>query len=585
MFFLKNIHFINAYIFNIEPNKKYKYLEIKKYEYIYMKKTFNGKKVLRKNKTRKNKIDKNKIHKKKLVIGGDRPKINFPYTYFILTYTIIKSIGNMDVFVEYMNIQTQKCDDIANPMGKSTKHVGNVMPQNENEALILVLKYDDFLLLERDSINNLLNINFLNKILGHAKIIYYPKQKMIAIYNVCLHKLTYIETSKQFVEKTDRDRGNYGSVLFNCILTGIKFLPNEPPNDFNTLWLGIDMRNVNFSKVAWLYVSNGFFDPVLSNVTPDGTQIGFNIMGLTNNFYYVNNTSDVRIYHHEIMDLYYQYHEKYIDVSEGILSFKFYFDKSALRTLRLLPFLSFSEDKIPLGINAFESQLETSGTFYIYDSEKEKDTNTYVYKLSLEMEDDEKIKYQKGNAFNVPIEPASGRGNFHTHPFNAYKTEQVIIGPPSYPDIHAYLNYLNKDIMNNEETIKFHAVITIEGIYIFSLSKNGIKLWKGGYLANRIKSYIDRGRTDFLRSYEYPFKERKYNWDEYDIDDRVDNDRVEKEVNKYLAWFNEVNNALFEGGLLNMQFFSWKQLGQDETKIDIVYYSHIDLDDLDDPEL
>ena len=65
------------------------------------------------------------------------------------------------------------------------------------------------------------------------------------------------------------------------------------------------------------------------------------------------------------------------------------------------------------------------------------------------------------------VEAVFGRYNFHSHPGKAYKNNNVTNGWPSSTD---YVGFLQL----NHDTI-FHTVITLEGLYIISLSP----VWKG----------------------------------------------------------------------------------------------------------
>ena len=56
--------------------------------------------------------------------------------------------------------------------------------------------------------------------------------------------------------------------------------------------------------------------------------------------------------------------------------------------------------------------------------------------------------------------------NFHSHPRNAYKKYNVKLGWPSGQD---YIGFLLASI---EDGTIFHMVITIEGIYIITLTKD-----------------------------------------------------------------------------------------------------------------
>jgi hypothetical protein len=508
------------------------------------------KKSIRQKKITRRKNNK-KTKKNKTIIGGLRPKINFPYTYFIIDYN---TFGQYPELKFYLNQQTNACNNAS--LGNNNPEVNNLgyeFLNNINEICIIVLKYDDVSILNNNKNNNLLkDFNFLNKILGHAKLIHYKDESLVGIYNVCLHIYDIFRNQQDFRNqqydfifkpKIRKPGSGYGTVLFNCIYTGIF----SSKINFNKIWLGIDINNVEFKKVAWLYTSKGFSNPIYSNITPDGNEGAIYFIELTNNKRYVNNKDDALIPYHETIDLYYQI-KSFPDSKGGIFSFKFSFDKTAILSLRLMPFLSFSENKDVLGIEDFSKQRETAGRFLIYKTNDNENSVSYV--LSLETMSQQSIKYTIGKSDSVEV--IEGERVFHTHPYLNYYKNQTFIGPPSGQDFIAFLNLMT-------QPKQFSCIISIEGIYIFSLSIQGI-----------IKLiYNEFPRIDHL-SYEYPFINRFYDWNNYANDPDIQVNAVENAVKNYLKWFKELPNNL--GILFNINFIPWNQLGEN-TNVEIYYYN------------
>ncbi len=505
--------------------------------------------------------DKRKMQKRKSMSGG-RPKINFPYTYFFLEYSdFMKYSATLS---PYLIGQTNACDNIAS--GNQPEFNANSPApflSNDNEACALVLKYDVALALDNNK-NLLEDINFLNKILGHAKLINYPALRTIGIYNVCLHTFNITRNPQGIItSELKQTKPGYGSVLFNCIYTGMLLLKIS----FDKIWLGIDVNNVQFEKVAWLYASKGFREPIFSNILPDGTTLPRYFIQLTNHKIYVNNSDDATIHYHETIDLYQQIkYETTQLAAEGIFHIEFAFDKSAILSLRLMPFLSFSETKDVESIGDFNKQRETSGKFITYNSYtyKENEVNYVGYILSLEVRSDSFINYVTGESGGVtPVMSDKGEEIFHTHPFINYKQLNVLIGPPSGQDIAAFLQttltYLSKPMTKLPQ---FSGVISIEGIYIYSLSIYGIKNMIAGIIPD-----IELIKT----SYDYPFSERYYDWNTYSIEPiNVQENAVKNGVEKYLHWFNTINSQF--GNYFDVVFKPWSDINT-ETNFRIHYYN------------
>ena len=510
------------------------------------------KRITRKNK-KNNKNNKKSISKNKVMIGG-RPKISFPYTYFILSYDNFMKYYN--ILNPYLTAQTNACNNKGSGVQDIKYEYKEQIPSflNDNsEVCILVLKYDDAFNLNH-SLNFFNEPSFLNKILGHAKLKYYNNLSLLGIFNVCQHLFDIsIDTQRNIIPQLKVLKEGYGTVLFNCVKTSTSFLPF----DFNQMWLGIDINNVGFKKVAWLYTANGFEDPIFSNISPDGIILPFYTIQLSSKKYsYINNRDDASIPYLETIDLYNQIQTPL--GQEGIFKFKFNFDKSAILSLRLMPFISFSEEKKPIGIEDYSKQRETSGRFLIYDSYE--DNNDIINKLSLELLGEQSvIKYNIGEMGEVEVIP--GQRTFHTHPYINYKIHNTLIGPPSAPDLYSLIDLISKYMQIPMSKIpQFGAVIAIEGIYIFSLSIDGIRHLKNG----RILYPID------IINYEYPFDKRQYDWSTYANDSSIQEDIVNNEIKKYFTWFENVNKKF--DNYFKMDFKPWKEVNEN-TQFELYYYN------------
>jgi hypothetical protein len=159
--------------------------------------------------------------------------------------------------------------------------------------------------------------------------------------NVCQHLFDIsLDTQRNIIPQLKVLKEGYGTILFNCVKTSTSFLPF----DFNQMWLGIDINNVEFEKVAWLYTANGFEDPIFSNISPDGIILPFYTIQLSSKKYsYINNRDEASIPYFETIDLYNQI--KNHDHFNPIISATYTFDKSTILFLRTLPFISFTDTK------------------------------------------------------------------------------------------------------------------------------------------------------------------------------------------------------------------------------------------------
>jgi hypothetical protein len=495
-------------------------------------KTLKNKKHYKKNKRGKFRKTNNISKSSKKKIGGT-PKINFAYTYLIINYENFQKFPLLNTFLLK---KTQICDciSIGTSIEKCTLNYSTPFLNNSSEKCILVLKYDD--LVRVTSNTSLLNDEkFLELfILGHAKTI--QKENMIGIYNVCLHLTNKV---------------GYGTVLFNIILTAIYSYSDIQLDKTNLrLWLGIRLDNIQFSKLAYLYTMKGFNDPLISSKDMYGNELPFKIVELTKNFdTYVTNEDTVFINYAKTMDLYYQAKQSLQKNNLYACKLKFQFDKSAILNLRLFPY---SGDKGITNVYQENLQREYSGIFHIFNAYIKNES--VIYKLSLEtLAENKGIKYLKGTQENVLL--PEGDRTFHTHPIVNYIKYQVLIATPSGQDFTSF--YKNFYKLKNSQ---FHAVISIEGIYFISLSKNTL------LNATDLTPQLDNIHLQNLNAnYEYPYTERYFDWK---MEGNFDESIIPGAIQKYLLWFQKQNKNYND--LFNLQFIPWKKL-QKDTIIEVYY--------------
>jgi hypothetical protein len=156
-------------------------------------------------------------------------------------------------------------------------------------------------------------------------------------------------------------------------------------------------------------------------------------------------------------------------------------------------------------------------------TQKEVAGNMYARKIDSKSNHIIEVNKQSmihGNEFGVDI--VDGLYNFHSHPRNAYEHYNVKLGWPSAQDYIGFLLALMED-----DTV-FHLVITLEGIYIMSLSKE----WS-----------IDKDKLD---KKTVKFIEKEYNF-------------CYKEGNTIQWYLHNVNRIKYKKHqLFKVQFLYWK---------------------------
>jgi hypothetical protein len=578
-----------------------------------MKKTTVKNKLRKKRSTFKNKLRKTS-KKNKNLIGGDKPKITFPYTYYYVTREDLTKYNKLN---SYINIQTKYCNWTTTPqvsdfdMPAADDMAANFL-NNDNEILIIFVRYDiaDKLIKDQHPTTTTYfnDLNFLNdQILGHAKIIKYPTVDILGIYNICVHKITVQITVhdtldyKQIKEKEEKTT-NSGTVLISCTILAIAFLPGTfaPPHTFKYLWLGIDLENVQFEKLVHMYTSIGFKYPSISNIMPNGEKIeGMMIMQffkeITN---YTNNINDTIIPEMEAMDLFDQYN-KYPLAKNGIFYYNFALDKSAILSLRMLPYLSFDLTTMNVkGINTFDEQVETSGTLILnniqdkYDEDVEYNFITHVLSLEPISRDDSSIKFNKGDRELKAVLVTPAQRSFHTHPYIMYENFNSIMGPPSGGDCKVFVRDVMDYMYDTKKSaiqehnpaqlpVQLRLVVAVEGIYVMSMTVAGIEYLKNNkdILSYNKEKFLDHisGVTETL--YKTDIRQT-FEWAKHK-DESVAPQMVKEEINKYMKFINDLkiddikigdDVTIYGVNIIKVTFFSWKDI-KPNTIIGVQYYN------------
>ena len=504
-----------------------------------------------KRKSIKRKSIKRKSIKRKLMKGGD-PKFNFAYVYQIITNIDLAQMDPRirDGFYRYFHQKEDECNSRAT--GQSFATDPSLPLINDNQQIILMVKYD--------TVVDLRYLIDFSLILGHAILDFSIEttRNIIGIYSVCLEK----------TEKT-----GYGSVIFNLILTylELKYLPTINP----FLWLGVVVDNSEFDKVSYIYTSFGFAKPFITFNTPFGphhTELVSLIKPLRHT---IIDESTAKLSYHKTISMKNQYTLKKTDPAYTY-KFKFVFDKSFILKARLLPYIDVhgqitnKSSDVDKGIFR-----EMSGSLKIYNSEIFSDGDV-VYRLSFETIENSTINVRTGEMY-AATNIADNAFSYHTHPFGAYRGRNTLIGSPSSEDMaFCFMRFLN--YVNNQEPLQCHLVITLEGIYIISLSDYTILYFDA--IKQRYLPYLQDPNfvQNFNSIYEYPPANRYFDWSITPLGDDVT--IVNNAIQSYLTWFNIQNKLVFQNDndLFKLQFFPWKVINKNnrfEISIPSIYGSCI----------
>lgn len=505
------------------------------------------------------------------------PNYKYPIIFYIVTHELLDEIvqnadrgGNLNT---YINIQTQKCFTI------SAIDPGRHFLSNPNEVCFLFMRWDARHHLETlysgadksDFYKCINDYEFLNKILlGHTKIVHQQRQvNYLAIYDVCKHQnIVLPDGSVQ-----PRDPGKIGMDMFSALLTGMTFQYSTLPladQESTIMWLGIDVKNPDFDKVAYIYTIHGFSNPTISNLDYMGTNIGIVALQLTRPLLahansYLKTTSNFN----QVMNL-----KKgaagrahltmtYSNVTSQVMTYRFSFDRSCITTLHMFPYLSFNTTKGAVGLHAVAAQRETGGKFVVASSEVGHDI---LVLDTVEVSSTHRLlSYNVGTSSQVDI--PCDEATFHTHPMTNYFMNKVKIGPPSGGDFHFYAYTFARLQLEGKKSFKFSLVSTIEGVYIISLQQNGIRnffdsmklfISLAGAAGAGSASAIDWTlyKTD-TADYEYPFTQRAHDMELSLETDEASEEALKTSIGEYMKWFEHMNTS--KGNLFNVKFVPWDE--------------------------
>jgi hypothetical protein len=221
------------------------------------------------------------------------------------------------------------------------------------------------------------------------------------------------------------------------------------------------------------------------------------------------------------------------------------------------PFLKV--DTIIKAANYFKEHKETCGNFVTSKIVSLTD-DKYLNTMIIEMANTKYYDFVVGQYNHVYCDPRLR--NFHTHPFIDYYENNVLIGPPSGGDMFGFLsNYI--DCFNNKKPLpQMISVISIEGIYIVSLTPETIN-----YINNSIrnKSMTEETAKIICDSYEFPFEQRIYYWK--DSSSSAPNNLVETNINNYFEFLKEHTEGYFQ-----IEFTHWNRF-TDKTLFSIKFFN------------
>lgn len=148
--------------------------------------------------------------------------------------------------------------------------------------------------------------------------------------------------------------------------------------------------------------------------------------------------------------------------SSKLCSITCFFDKKTIKKLK-----SFLDKKY---------KTEKGGIFKINNVNHEILGN--IYQVNIDT-------HENGSSEDVDV--ISSVYNFHTHPYNAYVNHNCELGWPSLDDLKTYLfSFLSNDTF-------FHAISTLEGIYILSVHPDCLnKLKKLNDIPVHLENWIDK---------------------------------------------------------------------------------------------
>ena len=197
-----------------------------------------------------------------------------------------------------------------------------------------------------------------------------------------------------------------------------------------------------------------------------------------------------------------------------------FFDKKTIKKLK-----SFLDKKY---------KREKGGIFKINNINHEILGNIYQVKIDT---------HENGEQEDVDV--ISSIYNFHTHPYNAYISHNCELGWPSLDDLKTYLfSFLSYDTF-------FHAISTLEGIYILSVHPKCInKLKRLNDIPLHLENWIDKHLH--LSKENVKFPDGKY----------VKNFGNVNSGEKYVKYMSTKKYPKWKCNIFSMTFLPWKILDE-----------------------
>lgn len=351
--------------------------------------------------------------------------------------------------------------------------------------LKILEKYNNDIFTPAEKLQNFNNGTIFNHSIGHCYITWDKKINVCGIWDVCLHK--------KYLAKT-----GYGSILFETIINALNlYLPNTDCKLTNALtgehectstilWLGINLRNVNFSKVVHLYTKYGFKNPFVSFLDPFGRNWspelpdGYLSLSRDNNFL-LDSDIDIDQNINNVIYVIDQYNKKSSVIlpkpilemigpkkmnQYGYCDINMKFDSEYAKLFNKLPLAASSMDPT----TGIITQRETGGVLLLVNPIMNESDDRDEFKIvwHIIMKRDTLVFGKEDEVSHV-----QGKYSFHSHPHDTYNklwyvpmdktTRKVTVGVPSPID---YTNFLSNVLCG---ATGFTCVFAVEGIFVICL--------------------------------------------------------------------------------------------------------------------
>jgi hypothetical protein len=499
------------------------------------------------------------------------PDYGFPIVYHLICSDEYNN-GNFASLNNYIVVQTHACNRTEYPR---VPHLPSFI--SPSEVCVLFMRWDasahlDTLRSAADKhpyYTALNDVVFLNKhVMGHAKVLY--NQPYLAIYNFCKHS---VMVTPHAITARATNFGPIGFAMFTALLTAVQLIPNVPPDSI--LWLAIDLDNPLFSKVANIYTVCGFSNPIITNRDVSGAVLQMNVLQLTRPLHaHVGRHLESVDNFNQVMNLWHNFTSGQLDpvinwagYSARVLKYRFSFDRSCIMSLRLFPYVAFNAQGAPVNVSDTDAQRETSGKFLSIKSEHDTDNPAAghdVFALETVANGTEvRIVFNVGTATSVPIVHADA--TFHTHPILNYRNLHVAIAPPSDGDFFAFVSlfvfFQSRQEIGRHQSFKFSVISTVEGLYIISLSPDGIT-----HFTNMVKECSNMDEFDAqakMITDTYAYNMPRVVWRDQPLDEYRSMAAVQTLFGNYNEWFNTTNET--NGNLFELQFVSWDEFTTRDT--------------------